>query len=96
MELLFTVNFRVAHRDRCIDDRCGSVASPASSCGDAMMVGSRAGPDHPEMVARLAKFGRVALPGRYNPKLSAEMGREWRWGPTWTIAHEFVVQEDVS
>jgi hypothetical protein len=59
MELLLTVNFRVAQRDLCIE-RSGPAASPAPPSGDAMLVGARAGPDHPEMVARLAKFG----PGR--------------------------------
>jgi hypothetical protein len=46
MELLLTVNFRVAHRDRCVDGSA-PVASPASPSGDAMSVGLRAAPVDP-------------------------------------------------
>jgi hypothetical protein len=52
MELLLTVNFRVAHLDLCIDIS-GPGPSAAAPSGDVMMlVGSRAVPDHPTMRAR--------------------------------------------
>lgn len=59
-ELLLTVNFRVAHRDRCIESSAPKL-SPAPPSGDAMIMGSRARPDHPKMRARLAKTGPVAV-----------------------------------
>lgn len=55
MELLLTVNFRVAHRDLCVDNSPPAPSPPPPS-GGAMLVRRRAAPDHPKTPARLARF----------------------------------------
>ena len=90
MELLLTVNFRVAHLDLCID-MSGPEPSAASPSGDIMMVGSRAVPDHPTMRAR---------PGQAWPRRDSRP-RQSRWSSSradWcrgaqfdSIRHGFVV-----
>lgn len=62
MAPLLTVNLRVAHLDLCTEfsAEAGSSAPPPV---EVMMEGSRARPDHPEALARLARFGLAVRRG---------------------------------
>lgn len=62
MELLVTVNLRVAHLDLCTESDAPA-GSPAPPPNEAMVEeASRARPDHPEMLARMAKARPIARP----------------------------------
>lgn len=60
MVLLLTVNFRVAHLDRCIESS-GPAASPSSTLLGSMGRELRAEPDQPALSARAAGIGPVAV-----------------------------------
>ena len=80
MVLLLTVNFRVAHLDRCIESSGPAATSASSALFGSIGRDSRAAPDQPALSARLAENGPVAVPSPLQLDCARTAREDDSWG----------------